>query len=112
MTAVSNEGLLTQLGYPVNDSMEEKLDRVIENTRDFDHIGARHIISLNDSLKTHLSYVGLSNSHDYFKIKNEAQNQEIRNEVEKIIEKWSKKYKVELEKVEGKNTYYIIGYKH
>ena len=112
MTAVSNEGLLTQLGYPVNDSTEEKLERVIENTKDFEHIGARHIISLNDTLKTHLSYIGMSNSHDYFKIKNEAQTQEIKDEVDQIIQKWSQKYKVQLEKVDGKDTYYILGYRH
>ena len=32
-------------------------------------------------------------------------------EVNAMIAKWSEKYKITLEKVPNKNTYYILGYK-
>lgn len=106
-----DEALLKQLGYSnISDSLKNKLNSVIENTKDFEHIGSKHIVSLNDTLKPHLSYVALSNSHDYFKIKNEAQTEAIKEEVDEIIHKWAAKHKVELQKVAGKETYYILGF--
>ena len=53
--------------------------------------------------------MALSSSKDCFKIKNEAQGEEMIKSTNEIIQKWSKKYKIELEKVSGKETYYILG---
>lgn len=101
-----NEGILNQLGYSINDATLRQLDRIISNTPGFEHL-EKHIIVLNDHLKPYLSYVAMSNSHNYLKIKNEAQSEQMREDVTDIVQKWAEKYKVELQKVEGKETYYI-----
>lgn len=110
MIHLDNEALLTQLGYSVNKSTKAQMEAIIKNTRGFEHI-ERHIIPFNDSLKPHQAYVALSNSKDYFKIKSEAISPEIIEEVKEMIKKWAEKFKIELEKVDGKDTYYIIGFK-
>ena len=58
---------------------------------------------------THLSH--FSSNKDYFKIKNEAIGAELIDEVNEFITKWAAKFKITLEKVPNKNTYYVIGYK-
>ncbi len=103
------QGLLTQLGYSITPSIEAQMAHVISNTAGFEHI-ERHLLSLHETLKMHNSFVALSNNKDYFKIKNEADGDMLK-EVNDIILKWAEKYKVTIEKVPNKNTYYIIGYK-
>ncbi|MCH9812434.1 MAG: hypothetical protein K0U47_00660, partial [Epsilonproteobacteria bacterium] len=100
--------LLTQLGYSINDATLQKIENVINNTQGFSEL-EKHIIQLNDTLKHHLSHIALSNSHDYFKIKNGASSAELIAETDEIIQNWAQKYKTKLSKVEGKETYYIIG---
>ena len=56
-------------------------------------------------------YVRKLSNKDYFKIKNEAASAEEIAEVNEMISKWAAKYKITLEKVPNKNTYYVIGYK-
>ena len=58
-------------------------------------------------------FVGITENgdKDYFKIKNEAQNADLIAEVNDMILKWSDKYKITVEKVPNKNTYYVIGFK-
>jgi len=104
------EALLTQLDYTVSPSSRAQLERVIANTIGFDHV-EKHLVTLHDALKTHHSFVALSSNKDYFKIKNEAQGSEMIDEVNEMIAKWSEKYKITLEKVPHKNTYYVLGYK-
>jgi hypothetical protein len=43
------------------------------------------------------------------KIKNQSRG-ELTAQTNEIINTWAKKYKIELEKVEGKETFYIRGY--
>jgi len=105
-----NDALLNQLGYTVTQSAQAQMQRVIENTVGFDHV-EKHLIALHDALKSHLSFVALSSNKDYFKIKNEAVGEAMRSEVNEMIERWSKKYKIDIEKVPNKDTYYVIGYK-
>ncbi len=105
---MQKDAILVQLGYGVSENSLAQLDRVIKNTKDFDYL-QKHILALHETLKPHLSFVALSSSRDYFKIKNEAKSEELRDEVNEIIRKWATKYKVKLEKVDGKETYYIIG---
>ena len=50
-----------------------------------------------------------SNSKDLLKVKTDSTQQEEIEAFEEIIDHWSKKYKVRLDRVEGKNTYYITG---
>lgn len=105
-----NDALLNQLGYAVTPSAQAQMQRVIENTVGFEHV-EKHLIALHNALKSHLSFVALSSTKDYFKIKNEAVGEEMRSEVNEMIEQWSKKYKIEVEKVTNKDTYYVKGYR-
>lgn len=107
---MTNEAILTQLDYTVTKSALEQLQRVIDNTHNFDQV-QKHLISLHNQLKSHLSYVALSSTKDYFKIKNEAKTQDMQAEVNEMIQKWSNKYKITIQKVPQKETYYVIGFK-
>ena len=102
------DAILRQLGYTVTPNAIEQVGRVIENTKDFDYV-EKHLIALNDVLKSHLSFVAISSTQDYFKIKNEAKGEEMIKSVDEIIKNWSKKYKIDLEKVPNKETYYVLG---
>jgi len=108
MVNVLDETLLVQFGYRQSENAKTQLKRVIKNTKGFEHIG-KHLLALNDNLKPFDSYVTLSSTHDYFKIKNEGKDEEEIEKVNTLIKKWTDKYKVKLQKVEGKETYYIIG---
>ena len=104
------EALLTQLDYTVSPSSRAQLERVVANTAGFEHV-EKHLIALHDALKAHHSFVALSSNKDHFKIKNEAHGTEMVDEVNEMIAKWSDKYKITLEKVPNKHTYYVLGYK-
>ncbi|MDR1460224.1 MAG: hypothetical protein LBI78_01065 [Campylobacteraceae bacterium] len=105
---ITREAFLTQLGYSVTDSLLKQLEKVSGNTPKFDQISS-HIIALNDNLKHYDSFIALSSSHDFLKIKNQS-NGELTAQVNELINNWAKKYKIELEKVSGKETFYIKGY--
>ncbi len=107
---LSDEAMLKQLGYTATKGTMKKIERVMEHTPGIAHI-KKHILQLNDALKVHDSFVAISNSEDYFKIKNEARTPEERVEVDRKIAQWAQKYKVLLKKVEPKDTYYILGHK-
>lgn len=106
---MTNDALLTQLGYSVTESSLAQVARVIDNTDGFEHI-SKHLITLHDHLQPHLSFVALSSTKDYFKIKNEAKEPHIVEEVNEIVQKWADKFKVKIEKVSGKETYYVLGF--
>lgn len=103
------EAILNQLGYTPNEALREQLKRIEANTAGYEKI-IKHILDLHEALKTDESYVALSNSNDYFKIKIDATSEmSAANALEKINH-FAEKYKVELQKVEGKPTYYILGF--
>ena len=107
---MSHEALLIQLGYGVNESTLMHIKRISDNTRGFEYVQT-HLVALHDALKRYNAFVALSNNQDYFKIKI-GEQEAINNleEVQSLIHKWSEKYKIALEKVPNKHTYYIIGY--
>ena len=105
------DAMLTQLGYVPNDALKEQLRKIENNTVGYDKI-QKHIMDLNDSLKVDKSFVALSNSEDYFKIKVEAHSPELVKHAHEKIQHFSDKFKVRLSKVDGKDTYYIIGFEH
>ena len=107
---MTNDAILKQLGYTVTKSAMAQVEKVIKNTHNFEQV-EKHLITLHDKLQAHLSYVALSSNKDYFKIKNEAKGIEMIAEVTEMITHWAEKYKIAIEKVDGKNTYYVIGYK-
>lgn len=106
---ISPEVLLSQLGYAKSDSSLKQAEKIINATKDFSKF-SKHIISLNDHLKKMNAYVALSNSNDYLKIKcDDHDADEILEEFHEEVAHWSKKYHVELKKLENKPVYYILG---
>jgi len=105
---ITPENLLIQLGYPANDSTLAQMKRIIANTANFD-LFSKHILSLSDEMKRLGGFIAMSNSSDYLKVKTDAsQTTEVTPFVD-ALKKWADKYKVTLEKVEGKQTFYILG---
>ena len=104
----TNEAFLTQLEYHPSAVLLGQLGKIKDNTKNFDYM-LKHILNLHEQLKPYGSFVALSNSNDFIKIKNQA-DEALKTEVAKIIEDWAQKYKIDIEKVFGKETYYIKGY--
>ena len=106
---LSPEALLTQLGCGTSTQAIEQIKKAIDNTQGFENF-SKHILSLHDELAHIKGVVALSNSKDVFKIKGSVDtSKEIQKEFTELIQHWSKKYKIELEQVENKPTYYILG---
>lgn len=108
---MQKEAMLTQLGYVPNSALLEQLDRIQENTTGYEKI-QKHIMDLHDHLKVDDSYVAMSNTNDCFKIKIDSKSPEIAQEAHEKIKHFSEKYKVKVDKLENKNTYYIVGFNH
>ena len=106
---MSNEAILKQLGYAPNEALLSQVDRIISNTHAFDKI-QKHVLDLHEHLKVDDSHVAMSNSEDYFKIKIEAPSPERKEEAMEKVNHFANKFKVSLRQVEGKNTFYIIGF--
>lgn len=108
MVHLETEGFLVQLGYPANEANKEKLQKVIQNTEGFDQL-ERHLIQLNDALKTSKAYVTLSNNKDLLKIKKDTDNEEYASLIDEIVQNWAQKYKVQLQYHPQNESYYIKG---
>jgi len=103
------EALLTQLGYSNSTQAVEQLKRTIDNTKGFEKF-SKHILALHDELASLKGIVALSNSKDVFKIKGSVEtSKEIQQEFNELVTHWSNKYKVNIEQVGKKPTYYILG---
>lgn len=103
------EAVLNQLGLTPNEALLEQIERIAKNTHGYEKI-IKHVLDLHEALKVDESYVALSNSNDYFKIKIDPTSDiSTANAMEKITH-FAEKYKVLLEKVDGKPTYYILGF--
>jgi len=103
------DAMLTQLGYAPNEALIQQLKTIESNTIGYEKI-QKHIMDLHDHLKIDNAYVALSNTNDYFKIKVESKTPEIAQEAHEKISRFSDKFKVKLNKLEKKETYYIIGF--
>lgn len=104
-----NEAILRQLDYIPNEALKEQVGRIVDNTHSFDKI-EKHVMELHKQLKVDGSYVAMSNTENYFKIKIEAPSPELTEEAHEKIKHWSEKYKVQTSKVDNKDTYYIKGF--
>jgi len=103
------EVLLSQLGYSKTEQSIEQMKKVIDNTNNFEKF-SNHILSLHDNLAPLKGFVAMSNSHNNLKIKGtQDTSEEMAQAFTDKVEKWAKKYKVEIKKVAQKPTYYIIG---
>jgi len=106
---ISPEVLLSQLGYAKSESSLNQAKRVMNETKDFDKF-SKHIISLNDHLKKMNAYVALSNSTEHLKIKcDENDADEIIEEFHEEVKHWANKYNINLQKLDKKPVYYILG---
>ncbi len=105
------DAMLIQLGYTPNEALVAQIGKIIENTADYEKI-EKHIMDLHDHLKVDGSFVAMSNTEDYFKIKVEASSPELAEEAHEQIERFSEKFKITIKKLEKKETYYIIGFNH
>ena len=108
---MQRDAMLTQLGYSPNDALLNQLERIEKNTVGYEKI-QKHIMDLHDHLKVDGSYVAMSNTNDCFKIKIEASSAEIAQKAHEKIKHFSDKFKVTLNKLENKETYYIVGFEH
>lgn len=106
---LQRDAMLKQLGYVPNDALLNQLERIEGNTKGYDKI-QKHIMDLHDHLKVDGSYVAMSNSEDYFKVKVEAVSDELAKEAHEKIKHFSEKFKVKMNKLENKETYYILGF--
>ncbi len=107
--SMQTSAMLNQLGYTPNDILIEQFRRIKQNTTGYEKI-EKHIMDLNDSLKPIGGYVAMSNSNDFLKIKVDSANEALKEEALEKIEHFAEKFKVELSKVDGKDTFYIIGF--
>ena len=106
---VTAEVILSQLGYSNNDSSLKQAQRAIDVTKGYEKF-AKQIITLNDHLKKMNAYVGLSNKTDFFKIKcDENDSKEILDGFHETVLNWAKKYNVDIERLDKKPIYYILG---
>ncbi len=108
---MDREALLIQLGYAPNETLIEQLKEIQDNTPGYEKI-EKHILDLNDHLKVNNAYVALSNTTKHLKIKVDSPTPELAQEAHEKIKHFSQKYKVTLEKLPNKETYYIIGFHH
>ena len=108
---MQRDAMLTQLGYSPNDALIQQLERIENNTLGYEKI-QKHIMDLHDHLKVDNSYVAMSNTNDCFKIKVESLSPEIAEEAHEKIKHFSDKFKVTVNKLDNKETYYIVGFHH
>ncbi len=106
---MQRDAMLTQLGYSPNEALLSQLEKIEENTPGYEKI-RKHIMDLHDHLKVDGSFVALSNSQDHFKIKVEAQSAELAKEAHEKVKRFSDKFKVKVNKLQNKETYYIVGF--
>jgi len=108
---MQSEAMLNQLGYSPNDALVQQMKRIEDNTVGYEKI-RKHILDLNKVLKVDNSFVAMSNTNDCFKIKVEAKTPEASEEAHEKIKHFSDKFKVKLNRLENKDTYYIVGFNH
>ncbi len=106
---ITPEVLLTQFDYPINDHTLDRMNSAINNTPGFENF-SKHLLSLKDTIHHFDGFIALSSSHNYFKIKcEESDPEESIESFSDATKHWGEKYKVRLEKIPNKPTYYILG---
>ncbi len=105
--APNTELVLNALGYTPNEALKEQVLRIF-NACDIGENGISHILNLHDKLSIYDGFVALSNSEDVFKIK--CNSSGVSQVFSDIVNEWATKYKFKIQKVAGKQTYYILGH--
>ncbi|MDQ1298331.1 MAG: hypothetical protein QG558_870 [Campylobacterota bacterium] len=106
---MTHDAVLNQLGLIANEALLVQLENIEKNTHGYEKI-IKHIMDLHETLKTCESYVALSNSNNYFKIKIDATSDISKSEAWDKINHFCEKFKVAIQKVQDKPTYYILGF--
>lgn len=106
---LQRDAMLKQLGYAPNEALMNQLERIENNTSGYEKI-QKHIMDLDDHLKVNNAYVAMSNTNDCFKIKIESPSAELAEDAHKKIRHFSEKFKVKVNKLDKKETYYIVGF--
>jgi len=106
-----NQAMLTQLGYVPNEALIKQFEEIKKSTKEYEKI-EKHIMDLNDHLKVNNAYIALSNSKNCFKIKIESQTPELAQGAREKVQHFSEKFKINVEKLPNKDTYYIVGYQN
>jgi hypothetical protein len=108
---MQKDAMLIQLGYLPNESLLKQLQEIEKNTSGYEKI-QKKIMDLHDHLKVDGSFIALSNSKNYFKIKIEAQSPEIAKVAHEKVRHFSDKFKIKVQKLDNKETYYILGFEN
>ena len=104
------EALLKQLGYSVTEQTLKQIKIILSTTEGLEKF-LPHIPSFADALAVEKGYIAMSNSVDHLKIKcDEDTNADNLAAFTQLVEHWADKYRLKLQKVPNKNTYYIIGH--
>ncbi len=102
--------ILSHFGYSANDGLTRQVERILSQC-DLNDTDLSHLFSLHDKIDKFSGFVAISNSEDVFKIKCQATAPaDIRNFNEIVID-WAQKYQLNIRKVAGKETYYLLGRK-
>ncbi|RLA68637.1 MAG: hypothetical protein DRG09_07575 [Epsilonproteobacteria bacterium] len=103
------EALLVQLGYTKSEQTLKQINDIISNTDGLERF-SQHIPSFSHALAVEKGFIAMSNSEDHLKIKcEEDSSADNLSAFTSLVKHWAEKYKLELKKVENKNTYYILG---
>ena len=99
--------ILNKLGYSANDALTEQVKRILSNC-DLNDTELSHLLDLHEKIFKFNGFVAISNSEDVFKIKCEGRPSDIRN-FNEIVTNWADKFKLKIRKIDGKETYYLLG---
>lgn len=106
---LTSEALLSQLGYNKTEQTLQQMNDIIANTKNFEKF-SQHIPSFSDALAVEKGFIGMSNSEKYLKVKcDEDTSADNLSAFEALVHHWAHKYNLTLQKVNNKNTYYILG---
>ena len=106
---LSAEALLVQLGYHESEQSLKQMNDIISNTQGFERFSP-HIPSFNDALAVEKAFIAMSNSENYLKIKcDEDISADNLSGFNTLLAHWTEKYKLNIKKVNNKNTYYLLG---
>ncbi len=102
--------ILSGLGYSANEGLTRQVERILSNC-DLADAELSHLLALHAKIDKFSGFVAISNSEDVFKIKCQATApSDIRN-FNEIVKEWAEKYQLNVKKLDGKETYYLLGRK-
>ena len=108
---LSTEALLVQLGYTKNEQTMKQMNDIIQHTKGFAKF-SQHLPAFSDALAVEKAFIAMSNSKPYLKLKcNADSTADNLSAFTTLVRHWAEKYKLTLEQVERKDTYYILGQK-